>query len=150
MLASERILFLQMGGYNPLSSNSIGAIKVEPHSRLAIGNNVGISSSKIWCKSAISIGDNCKIGADCILLDNDCHSLDFHDRIDPVKDCKGTISRPITIEDDVLIGTKTIVLKGVTIGRGSIIGSGSVVTRDVPAYSIAAGNPCKIIRKIDL
>lgn len=84
------------------------------------------------------------------MLDNDCHSLDFHDRIDPVKDCKGTISRPITIEDDVLIGTKTIVLKGVTIGRGSIIGSGSVVTRDVPAYSIAAGNPCKIIRKIDL
>ena len=56
---------------------------------------------------------------------------------------------PIVIEDDVLIGTRCIILKGVTIGARSIIGSGSVVVKSIPADCIAAGNPCKIIRYIN-
>lgn len=56
-------------------------------------------------------------------------------------------SAPIVIEDDVLIGTGCIVLKGVTIGARSVIGAGSVVTRSIPEDSIAAGNPCKVIQK---
>ncbi|KAF4725178.1 hypothetical protein FOZ63_015769, partial [Perkinsus olseni] len=53
---------------------------------------------------------------------------------------------PITIGDDVWIGGRTVVLPGVTIGTGSIIGAGSVVTKDIPAHTIAAGNPCKPIK----
>ena len=54
----------------------------------------------------------------------------------------------IEIEDDVLIGTRCIILKGVTIGARSVIGSGSIVTKSIPSDCIAAGNPCKVIRSV--
>lgn len=56
------------------------------------------------------------------------------------------MNKPIVIEDDVLIGARSIVLKGVTIGARSVIGAGSVVVKDIPADCIAAGNPCKVIK----
>ena len=56
---------------------------------------------------------------------------------------------PIFIEDDVWIGAHSIILKGVTIGARSIIGAGSVVTKSIPADCVAAGNPCKVIRKLN-
>lgn len=58
-------------------------------------------------------------------------------------------ARPVTIEDDVWIGGGTIINPGVTIGRGTTIGAGSIVTRDIPSNVVAAGNPCRIIRKLD-
>ena len=57
-----------------------------------------------------------------------------------------TYSKPITIEDDVWIGGGAIILPGVTIGKGSVIGTGSVVTKSIPPYSVAAGNPCRVIK----
>ncbi|MCD7924948.1 MAG: hypothetical protein LUI85_09745 [Bacteroides sp.] len=57
---------------------------------------------------------------------------------------------PIVIEDDVLIGARCIILKGVTIGARSVIGSGSIVTRSIPADCIAAGNQCKVIRTVNI
>lgn len=59
------------------------------------------------------------------------------------------ISKPIVIEDDVWICARAIILKGVRIGRGSIIAAGAVVTRDVPPYSVAAGNPARVVKKLD-
>lgn len=56
---------------------------------------------------------------------------------------------PIVIKDHVLIGAKSIILKGVTIGEGSVIGAGSVVVKDIPANCIAAGNPCKVIKRME-
>lgn len=61
-----------------------------------------------------------------------------------MKNCK---SKPIVIEDDVLIGTGSYILKGVHIGARTVIGAGSVVTKDIPADCIAAGNPCKVIKQ---
>ena len=58
-------------------------------------------------------------------------------------------SFPIVIEDGAWIGAGAIILPGITIGEYAVIGAGSVVTKDIPAYTIAAGNPCKLIRKID-
>jgi maltose O-acetyltransferase len=55
---------------------------------------------------------------------------------------------PVTIEDDVWVGAGAIVLPGVTVGRGSIVGAGSVVTREVPAGVVAAGNPCRVLREV--
>lgn len=59
-----------------------------------------------------------------------------------------TKALPITIGDNVWIGGGAIVLPGVTIGDNSVVGAGSVVTKSIPAYSVAAGNPCKVIRKL--
>ena len=64
-------------------------------------------------------------------------------------DQKNKKNKPIEIDDDVLIGAYSIILKGVHIGARSVIGAGSVVTKDIPADCIAVGNPCKVIRKIE-
>jgi acetyltransferase-like isoleucine patch superfamily enzyme len=57
---------------------------------------------------------------------------------------------PITVEDDVWLGGSVVVLPGVTIGRGSTVGAGSVVTRDVEAYTVVAGNPARLIRRLQV
>ena len=95
-----------------------------------------------------------KIGADSIIMDTDAHGLDYVVRSSNRKDKQGGLvdslsanTSPITICDDVFIGTRCIVLKGVTIGARTVIGSGSVVTKDIPENCIAAGNPCRIIRQ---
>ena len=134
---------------NPLSRNIRGCIIAYSKASIIIGNNVGISSSCIWAHSSIKIGNYVNIGADSILMDTDAHSLNYLDRRTPETDNANKKDLPIIIEDDVLIGTRCIILKGVTIGARSIIGSGSVVTKSIPADCIAAGNPCKIIRYIN-
>ena len=83
-------------------------------------------------------------------MNSDAHSLDYMHRRMPEIDQKNKKDKPIIIEDDVLIGTRCIILKGVTIGARSIIGSGSVVTKSIPSDCIAAGNPCKVIRYINV
>lgn len=140
-------------GINPLSRNKKGFIFVAENGILNIGNNVGISSSCLWIKEKVIIGNNVFIGADCIIMDTDAHNLDYQVRRDQqvnekglTKDVLTATSSPITIGDDVLIGTRCIILKGVKIGNRTIIGSGSVVTKSIPDDCIAAGNPCKIIR----
>ena len=108
---------------------------------------VGMSSTILWAKNSITIGDRVTIGANVVILDSDCHSLNHLDRWteNDMRNCK---SKPIVIEDDVLIGAGSYILKGVHIGARSIIGAGSIVTTDVPSDCIFAGNPAKIIRKI--
>jgi acetyltransferase-like isoleucine patch superfamily enzyme len=58
---------------------------------------------------------------------------------------ESTIAKPVIVDDDVWLGYNVTVLPGVTIGKGSVIGAGSVVTKNIPPYSIAVGNPCKVI-----
>jgi len=104
--------------------------------KIEIGNNTGMSGASINCRELIKIGNNVKIGAGVKIGDNDDH--------DDILDTK---QAPVIIEDDVFIGMNSIVLKGVTIEKGTIIGAGSVVTKSIPAGVVAAGNPCKVIRQ---
>lgn len=141
---------------NPLCRNIRGAIYAPTNSIICIGNNTGISSACLWAKEKIIIGNNVKIGGDCIIMDTDAHNLDYMIRNSNKKNNEGKLidhitaeSKPISIEDNVLIGTRCIILKGVTIGARSIIGSGSIVTKSIPADCIAAGNPCKVIRYLN-
>ena len=136
------------GDYNPLSRNLMGAIELEDNAKISIGNNVGISASCLRVYDFLSIGNNTKIGADCILLDSDGHSIDYMNRRNGKTDRPNAKKAGITIGNDVLIGTRSIILKGVEIGDRTIIGSGSVVTKSIPADCIAAGNPCKVIKYI--
>lgn len=105
---------------------------------IIIGNNVGISSSSITAFSNITIGDNVRIGANCVIMDGDFH----------LNDSRVSSPRPIKICDNVWLGYGVAVLKGVTIGENTVIGVNSVVTKDIPANSIAVGNPCKVIRSL--
>ncbi len=136
-------------GLNPLSRNIKGALYVEDGASLIIGNHCGFSSVCLWAQKSIIIGNYVNIGADTILMDSDSHSLSYLDRRDPIKDYKNKNDGPILIEDDVLIGTRCIILKGVKIGARSIIGSGSIVVKDIPEDCIAAGNPARIIKKLN-
>jgi acetyltransferase-like isoleucine patch superfamily enzyme len=140
---------LQSGDYyNPLSRNIRGCIAVYPGGKVLIGNNVGMSAPCIFAHQLIVIEDNVKIGAGSTLLDSDAHSTNFMERRPGGNDTKNKVNKAITVEQDVLIGMNCIILKGVTIGARSIIGAGSVVTKNIPPDSIAAGNPCKLIRTI--
>lgn len=145
------------GGYNPLARNLRGYIYIQDRNAvLSIGNYVGISSSTLWVSKKITIGNFVNIGADCLIIDSDCHALDWNlrgyrggfDENGCLVDKINTKSAPVTIEDDVMIGARCIILKGVTIGARSVIGAGSVVSQSIPSDCVAAGNPCKVIRFI--
>jgi acetyltransferase-like isoleucine patch superfamily enzyme len=116
-------------------------------SKIIIGDNVGISGSTINATTTITIGDNVLIGSGCIITDTDSHPLGIEDRIR--NDYSKTKSSPIVICNNVFIGARSIILKGVTIGEGAIIGAGSILSSNVPPFSIYAGNPAKFIKKVE-
>jgi acetyltransferase-like isoleucine patch superfamily enzyme len=113
--------------------------------RLVIGNHVGMSGCIICCETSVSIGDHCLLGANCAIYDTDYHPLNYLDRRDNRQ--SSTRRSPVIIGDDCWIGANAVILKGVCIGPRSIVGANSVVTRDVPADSIVAGNPARVIGK---
>lgn len=112
------------------------------NSEIKIGNNCGFSGTSITSSSKIEIGNSVLIGANTTITDTDWHSLNPENRQESVK------SLPIKIEDKVFIGANSVILKGVRIGKNSIIGAGSIVTQEIPENVIAAGNPCKIIKNL--
>ena len=116
---------------------SLGTTEDRP-ARLTIGAFSSIGDRvQIHCCEKVSIGDYELISWDCNILENN-----FHTSTDG-----GITTAPIIIEDRVWIGCRVIILAGVTIGNGSIVAAGSVVTRDVPPGTLVAGNPAKVIRK---
>ncbi len=131
-------------GVNPIAGNAQGSVYVEAGARLTIGNDVGMSSTRLWVHDSVTIGNHVKIGACVLITDTDAHPLDYMSRR---ATSEGTKSAPIVIEDDAWVGAHSIILKGVTIGARSIVGAGSVVTKSIPADCVAAGNPCRVIRQ---
>ena len=132
-------------GVNPIASNLQADVYVEPGAALTIGNNVGMSSTRLWIHESARIGNNVKIGGCVLITDTDAHPMDYMARR---SSNEGTKSAPVVIEDDVWVGAHCIILKGVTIGARSIIGAGSVVTKNIPADCVAAGNPCRVIKNL--
>lgn len=141
----DNLYFSSGDAVNPIGSNLQGAIYVESGASLMIGNDVGMSSTRMWIHDSIKIGDHVKIGGCVLMTDTDAHPMDFMARR---SSNEGTKAAPIVIEDDVWIGAHSIILKGVTIGARSIIGAGSIVTKSVPADCVTAGNPCRVIKKL--
>lgn len=143
--------------FNPLCRNVKGCIVAErANTKITIGNHVGMSSPCLWAKQEITIGDYVNIGGDCIIMDSDAHNLDWRvrDSLEMLNskeslDTHTAKCAPIHIGNHVLIGTRSIILKGVTIGEGSVIAAGSIVTKDIPANVIAGGNPCRVIKSLD-
>jgi acetyltransferase-like isoleucine patch superfamily enzyme len=115
---------------------------------LKIGNNVGVSATAIICNHEIEIGDFVTIGGNTVIYDTDFHSLDPNIRKDKTIDKKNAKYGKVTIHENVFIGAHTTILKGVTIGKNSIIGACSTVVSEIPENEIWAGNPAKFIKKI--
>ena len=123
--------------------------KIDVGGILTIGDNSGISSSVIICKDRISIGKSVNIGAGCLILDTNMHSTDWKIRANRKHDNPVEAKKaPVVIADNVFIGARCIINKGVTIGEKSMIAAGSVVVKDIPANCMAGGNPCKVIKYI--
>lgn len=110
--------------------------------KVSLGNNSGIGI-KCELSGDITIGDNVMMGPNVTI-----YSINHEtDRIDiPMNEQGFRVSKEVVINNDVWIGKNVIILPGVSIGEGCIIGAGAVVTRSVPAYSIAAGNPAKVVK----
>jgi acetyltransferase-like isoleucine patch superfamily enzyme len=116
-----------------------------------IGDFSGISNSTFVCTRKIHIGDRVLIGGSCKFYDTDFHSLELESRMSPYVNSspdENIKSSGIIVKYGAWIGGSSIILKGVTIGTHSIIGAGSVVSKDIPDHEIWAGNPIKFIRKI--
>lgn len=142
----DNFCFLSGRSLNPLSRNLQGSVCVNSNAHLIIGNNVSVSSVVLWSHQCITIGNHVNIGANTIIMDSDAHSLNYLDRRDLALDLLAKKNKPIVIDDDVLVGANCIILKGVHIGKQSVIGAGSVVTGNIPSNCIAAGNPAKVIK----
>lgn len=119
-----------------------------PDSKLHIGNNTFLGFNvQISVGKHVSIGNNVLIAASVRIADNDGHPVSplrqsMHLKLTP-DDMK-----PVIIEDDVWLGERAVILKGVNIGRGSIVAAGSMVTKSIPPMSIVAGNPARIVKEI--
>lgn len=114
--------------------------------KISVGNNVGISNSILIANRAITIEDDVMIGAGCIISDTDWHSVRFSERI---SGDVGIAMKPIVIKKGAWLGGDVTILKGVSVGEYSVIGAGSVVTKNVPPRQIWAGNPAIFIRDIE-
>lgn len=135
---------------NAMGRNVSSYIKVGENASLSIGDNVGISSTCIWCDKDIRIGNNVKVGALTIITDTDAHSLNPTLRSNNETDGINAVKKPVEICDNAFIGTSSVICKGVRIGCNSIVGAGSVVTRNIPDNEIWGGNPAVFIKKIVL
>lgn len=135
---------------NPIYRNIRGCFCLTGDGELIIGDNVAMSSPYIRATTKVTIGNNVKFGALVSIFDTDSHHMNYLERRDENKySSQGVLAAPVTIEDDVWIGAFTTVLKGVRIGARSVIGANSVVTKDIPADCVAAGNPCRVLKYLN-
>jgi galactoside O-acetyltransferase len=128
----------------------------KPNTSINIGDRTFIGGSTLLdCTSDLIIGNDVLISWGCTIIDHNSHSINWIERQNDVIDClknaknwEHVVSKKIIIKNRSWIGFNTIITKGVTIGEGSIIASGSVVTKDVDPYTVVGGNPAKFIKKI--
>jgi acetyltransferase-like isoleucine patch superfamily enzyme len=137
-----------------------------PTGKIKIGNNVHLGNVHFICRSEIIIGDDVTMAWGITIYDHDSHSIYWEHRkndnkqcYDDFLNCEGNnivnkdwthvVSKPICIKSKAWIGFNVTILKGVTIGEGAIIGAHSVVTKDVPDWTIVGGNPATQIKTLE-
>ncbi|MCE5177950.1 MAG: acyltransferase [Porphyromonadaceae bacterium] len=131
-----------MGSYSVIEdyaiiNNAVGDIVIGNHTRIGLGNTI---------IGPVTIGNKVNL-AQNIIISGLNHN--FEDAEVAIAD-QGVHTAPVTIEDDVWIGGNSVILPGTRIGEHVVIGAGSVVTKDVPAYSIAVGNPARVVKQYDV
>lgn len=132
--------------YNPIGGDIRTVLVTTRNGSITIGNDVGISNAAIVAANSVTIGNHVRIGGGVKIYDTDFHSVNYESRIsDKDTDVK---TAPVVIEDGVFIGAHSIILKGVNIGKYSVVGAGSVVTKSIPSGEVWAGNPARYIRSV--
>lgn len=137
-------------------SNVAASIRFErPGAEVKIGDRTFIGKSLIIAASRVDIGSDVLISWGVTIADHDSHSIVLAQRkkdalswMQGKKDWTHVASEAVVLNDGCWIGFNVIILPGVTIGRGAVVGAGSVVTRDVPPWSLAAGNPARIVKEL--
>lgn len=135
-----------------------------PAGFISIGDHSYIGGGTFISRSRIEIGSNVTIAWGGTFYDHDSHSIDYmrrrkdiDDELSDIRNGRNMIfsknwsdvnSKPIKICNDAWIGMNVIILKGVTVGEGAIVGAGSVVTKNVPAWSVVAGNPARVVKEL--
>nr|NJM01460.1 acyltransferase [Desulfobacula sp.] len=109
-----------------------------PEARIIIEEGCGFSGTAIACHKSIIIKKNVKIGSNTLIMDSDQH----------LDDPRAGMAKPIVISENVWIGSNAIILKGVVIGKNSLIAAGSLVNKDIPENTVAAGVPAKEIKRL--
>lgn len=134
---------------------------------VTIGGNTYIGASSIICAENIAIGSDVLIAWGVTIVDHDSHSIHWENRREDVRQWRAGYlqenlakaaslknwdvvqKKPVTIGDKVWIGFNAVILKGVTLGEGAVVAAGSVVVKDVPAWTAVGGNPAKIIKELE-
>ena len=125
-----------------------------PGAYIRIGDNVGMSGVTLYARKGIEIGDNTAIGGNTKILDNDFHPIEAETRNKLLAEKKGgdsdlIPSKPIKIGRNCFIGCNAIILKGTELRDGCVVGAGAVVSGKFEAGSVIAGNPARVIRKME-
>ncbi len=122
-----------------------GLMAYFPTSRIEIGDDCSLNGTLIHARNHVLIGKKCLFGPGTIILDNDSHNTS----VDPEIRRSGPVNEsPVVIGNNVWVGMRSIIMKGVHIGDNSIIAAGSIVTKDVPSNQLFGGNPAKFIKTL--
>jgi acetyltransferase-like isoleucine patch superfamily enzyme len=117
----------------------------KPGAVIRVGDNCGFSGTTFVADERIELGNRVQIGSNASLVDTDFHPLTPEER---ARDFNAGAAAPIEVNDKVFIGMDSLILKGVTIGQGSVVGAGSVVSQDVPPRTVVAGNPAEVVHEL--
>jgi acetyltransferase-like isoleucine patch superfamily enzyme len=135
---------------NPLNRGAaVTFTLLGPGASISIGNDCGLSSCSIVANSTVIIGNEVLVGAGVVITDTDFHKVNSrnrrYDQDQTDIDCK-----PVYIGDNVWLGADVKILKGVTIGRNSVVAAGAIVTENVACDTLVAGIPARLIKNIDV
>ena len=146
------------GGHLRIGENCIIRGRVifdHPSGHIKFGNNCYLGSSLLVCHSGIDIGNDVIISWGVTIVDHNSHALEWEKRSGDVQDWMMGKKNwdvvdiaPVTISDKVWIGFGASILKGITIGEGAVIAAGAMVTKNVPPFTVVAGNPAKVINNL--
>ncbi|WP_209748195.1 DapH/DapD/GlmU-related protein [Arthrobacter sp. PvP023] len=144
-----RIVLNARPGKNTLEARGPVILRTfRPGAEIIVGDDSGLTSCTISSGLSVELGRRVLLGGGVVITDSDHHVVDIASGRRFAGLPHAANDRPVKIGDDVFIGARSIILKGVEIGNGSVIGAGSVVSASIPAGVVAAGNPCTVLRPL--